>query len=342
MELASPGLLTTLISFAVAITILVFVHEMGHYLVARRFGVRVEVFSIGFGPELFGWNDRHGTRWRVSLIPLGGYVRFFGDSDAASSADRERLARMTAEERDRAFHLKPLYQRALIVAAGPVVNILFAVLILAGHPTPDDQAALAAAEQALLPPALFVRAAGVGAILWICLRRRRQRPAALGLRSSSLPADVVIGVAATPVIFALVGTVLWTLGILWPALFRQMDENVDRLEALLPALPLGQYLLLALVIGVYEEVLFRGFLLGRLRRLTGRWWIAAAGSTLVFTLLHAGEQTGSALIAITILALALCGLTVWRRSLVPAMVSHVLWDAVQFTLLHAYPGEASA
>ncbi len=140
MELASPGLLTTLISFAVAITILVFVHEMGHYLVARRFGVRVEVFSIGFGPELFGWDDRHGTRWRVSLIPLGGYVRFFGDSDAASSADRARLASMTPEEREGAFHLKPLYQRVLIVAAGPIVNILFAVLIYAGLFTVYGQA----------------------------------------------------------------------------------------------------------------------------------------------------------------------------------------------------------
>lgn len=144
MELAAPGLLTTLISFAVAITILVFVHEMGHYWVARRFGVRVEVFSIGFGPEIFGWTDRHGTRWRVSLVPLGGYVRFFGDADAASGADHAALARMSPEERAAAFHTKPLWQRALIVAAGPIVNILFAVVIYA--------ALFAGYGQAVRPP----------------------------------------------------------------------------------------------------------------------------------------------------------------------------------------------
>ncbi|MCC7271270.1 MAG: RIP metalloprotease RseP [Alphaproteobacteria bacterium] len=119
------------LSFLVLLTVLVFVHELGHYWVARRNGVRVEVFSIGFGPELFGWNDRAGTRWKVSALPLGGYVKMFGDAGAASTPG-EGLDRMTTEERAVSFHHKRLGQRAAIVAAGPIANFLFAILVLAG------------------------------------------------------------------------------------------------------------------------------------------------------------------------------------------------------------------
>jgi regulator of sigma E protease len=118
--------------FLFVLTVLVFVHELGHYLVARWNGVRVEVFSIGFGPELFGWNDRAGTRWKVSAIPLGGYVKMFGDADPASMPSSEALREMTPEERDVAFHHKRLPQRAAIVAAGPVANFVFAIVALAG------------------------------------------------------------------------------------------------------------------------------------------------------------------------------------------------------------------
>jgi regulator of sigma E protease len=119
------------ISFLLLLTILVFVHEFGHYWVARRNGVRIEVFSIGFGPEMFGWNDRSGTRWKFSLLPLGGYVKMFGDAGAASNP-AEGIDRMSAEEKAVAFHHKRLGQRAAIVAAGPVANFLFAIVVLAG------------------------------------------------------------------------------------------------------------------------------------------------------------------------------------------------------------------
>ncbi|MGE0714081.1 MAG: RIP metalloprotease RseP [Alphaproteobacteria bacterium] len=119
------------LSFLVLLTILVFVHELGHYWVARRSGVRIEVFSIGFGPELFGWNDRAGTRWKFSVLPLGGYVKMFGDAGAASTPG-DGLDRMTAEERAVSFHHKRLAARAAIVAAGPAANFLFAVVVLAG------------------------------------------------------------------------------------------------------------------------------------------------------------------------------------------------------------------
>src|SRR5579864_82011 len=117
--------------FLVVLTVLVFVHEFGHYFIARRNGVRIDVFSIGFGPELFGWYDRAGTRWKFSAIPLGGYVKMFGDSDASSGLPNAGLARMTPAEREGSFHYKRLGQRAAIVIAGPAANFIFAIALLA-------------------------------------------------------------------------------------------------------------------------------------------------------------------------------------------------------------------
>src|SRR6266849_6250852 len=117
--------------FLVVLTVLVFVHELGHYLIARRNGVRVEVFSIGFGPELFGWWDRAGTRWKFSTIPLGGYVKMFGDSDASSGLPAAGLARLSQAEREVSFHYKRLGQRTAIVAAGLAANFAFAIVVLA-------------------------------------------------------------------------------------------------------------------------------------------------------------------------------------------------------------------
>ena len=115
--------------FVIMITPIVFFHELGHFAVARYFGVKVEMFSIGFGPEIAGWTDKKGTRWKLSWIPLGGYVKFFGDLDAASQPDREKLQTISPAERAAAFPFKPLYQRALVVAAGPVANFVLAVVI---------------------------------------------------------------------------------------------------------------------------------------------------------------------------------------------------------------------
>jgi regulator of sigma E protease len=123
--------LTYIVPFLLILTVLVFVHEFGHYLIARWNGVRVEVFSIGFGSELFGWWDSAGTRWKFSTIPLGGYVKMFGDSDASSGLPVAGLARLAEAERDVSFHYKRLGQRAAIVAAGPAANFVFAILVLA-------------------------------------------------------------------------------------------------------------------------------------------------------------------------------------------------------------------
>ncbi len=119
-----------IVVFLIVLTILVFVHELGHYVLARRNGVRIEVFSIGFGPEIYGWNDRAGTRWKISAVPLGGYVKMFGELGAAGGAEDQRP--MTPEEQAVSFHHKRLGQRVAIVAAGPIANFLFALVILAG------------------------------------------------------------------------------------------------------------------------------------------------------------------------------------------------------------------
>lgn len=131
MELAAPGFLYTAINFLILLTILVFIHEWGHFSVARYFGVKVDVFSIGFGRELFGWNDKKGTRWKICILPLGGYVKFFGDSDETSGKS-EDLDEMSEADKAVSFHHKPLIQRAAIVAAGPLINFAFAIIIFAG------------------------------------------------------------------------------------------------------------------------------------------------------------------------------------------------------------------
>ena len=118
--------------FLVLLTILVFIHELGHYLVARWNGVKIEVFSIGFGPELFGWTDKADTRWKFSLIPLGGYVKMYGDADAASKPDADAAQEMTAEEKALTLQGKRVGQRIAVVAAGPAANYLLAIVILAG------------------------------------------------------------------------------------------------------------------------------------------------------------------------------------------------------------------
>jgi regulator of sigma E protease len=126
------GVVAYIIPFLFVLSLVVFFHELGHFLVARWCGVRVLVFSIGFGPEIIGFNDRHGTRWKISAIPLGGFVKFFGDENAASVPDSARLAAMDADERAHSFMFQPVAKRAAIVVAGPLANFLLAIVIFAG------------------------------------------------------------------------------------------------------------------------------------------------------------------------------------------------------------------
>ena len=123
-------MLSYILPFIFLIVIVVFIHEYGHYYFAKRFGVGVTDFSIGFGKEMFGWNDKSGTRWKVCVIPLGGYVKFFGDRNVYSQADNDKIIKeYSKEDQGKLFVLKPLYQRALIVFGGPLANFLLAILI---------------------------------------------------------------------------------------------------------------------------------------------------------------------------------------------------------------------
>jgi len=131
VHLLGSGVVGYLIPFLFVLSLVVFFHELGHFLVARWCGVRILVFSIGFGPEIVGFNDRHGTRWKISAIPLGGFVKFFGDENGASVPDAARLQSMNADERATSFVFQPVLKRAAIVVAGPLANFVLAIVIFA-------------------------------------------------------------------------------------------------------------------------------------------------------------------------------------------------------------------
>ena len=148
--------------FVIVLGIVVFIHEMGHFLVARMHGVAIEAFSIGFGPEIAGFHDKHGTRWRIAWVPLGGYVKFLGDENAASMPSQEAGAHVSPEERARMFQFKPVSARALVVAAGPFANFVLALVIFSGlfmaygktviEPRVDEVVAESPAERAGFQP----------------------------------------------------------------------------------------------------------------------------------------------------------------------------------------------
>ena len=126
------GVVGYIVPFLFVLTIVVFFHELGHFLVARWTGVKVLTFSVGFGPELVGFNDRHGTRWKLSAVPLGGYVKFLGDESEASTPSNAALSTMSEEDRKVSFHHKGVAARSAIVAAGPIANFILAIVIFAG------------------------------------------------------------------------------------------------------------------------------------------------------------------------------------------------------------------
>ena len=170
----AAGFFGAVIPFLIVLTIVVFVHEMGHFLVGRWCGVGVNAFSIGFGPEIAGFNDRRGTRWKLCAIPLGGYVKFVGDANGASVPDPDAVARMSEAERAVSFPTQPVAKRAAIVAAGPIANFLLAVALFAGaiyvngrYETPARVEAVvpgSAADRAGFKPGDVIRSIDGGAV----------------------------------------------------------------------------------------------------------------------------------------------------------------------------------
>ncbi|WP_260599063.1 RIP metalloprotease RseP [Sphingomonas endolithica] len=153
----APGFFLTILAFVLVIGPLVFVHEMGHYLAGRWFGVKAEAFSIGFGHEVFGLTDKRGTRWKFGWLPLGGYVKFAGDMNPASQPDAAWLS-LPAAERAQTFQAQPLWQRAIIVAAGPAVNFVLAVLILMGFALAYGESRTPAIAREIVPVSAAAKA----------------------------------------------------------------------------------------------------------------------------------------------------------------------------------------
>ncbi len=230
-----------------------------------------------------------------------------------------------------------------------VFGVMIAVAIGAGNATivaerlsadgaiDDYESAI---SRKFLVPMLLVRATFSVFLIGLILRARGQRPLSVGVSPKRWGVNTLIGIGATPVVYGLISLAMVVLWLVKPSLLEQMYENADRLTALLPKLSLVSFAGVSVVVGVYEELIFRGFLMTRLRRGTGSWTLAVLLSTAIFTLLHAADQTPVALIAVTLLALAFSVLTIWRRSVIPAIVTHAIFDFTQFVGLYHSQGDA--
>jgi len=171
-------------------------------------------------------------------------------------------------------------------------------------------------------------------------RRRGQSARSIGVERTHVLVNAAFGVLTVLAVYGVIFGTLFPLVSLWPGLGRQMQENASRLQDLLPPLgPLG-FIPVAILIGLYEEVIFRGFMLSRLRRGTGSWTVAVVASTAVFTLLHSFEQTTAALIVVGILSIVFSMVTIWRQSIIPAIVAHTLFDYSQFVFLYFQAGDS--
>jgi len=191
-----------------------------------------------------------------------------------------------------------------------------------------------AVTRTVLVPMLLLRAAVTCGIIWVIVTTRKQGRVSVGLGCRNGLVDVGIGVAALPVVFGLIYLVMLPIMIFCPALREQMGQNIGRITAMVPKLSLIGFCLFALVIGFYEELIFRGFLLTRLRRGTSSWFVAVILSSILFTLPHAMDQTTIALVPVGILALSFSALTIWRRSIIPSVVAHWLWNFSQFVMVY--------
>ncbi len=220
---------------------------------------------------------------------------------------------------------------------GTIIMILFGPLGETSAPKLDPAAASPLRDFVI--PMLGLRALATAVVVYLIAHRRRQPRESVGVSTRALPINVMIGLLAPIAAYCFIGLVMLTMMALWPDTIQKMTENSERLMAIIPPLNPMLFIPLAMLIGIYEEVLFRGFLLTRLRRGTGSWTIAVVISPALFTALHAGEQTLPALVMVTILSLMFSGLTIWRRTIVPAIIAHTLWDLSQFLLMYFSAGD---
>ena len=197
-----------------------------------------------------------------------------------------------------------------------------------------------AAHRSLFLPVLGFRAAAAIAIIVVIARVRRQSALSLGLSRKGLVRNALIGTAATAVVYGLIILVMPILVLVWPELKELLSENAERILDAIPRLHPAGFVGVALVVGVYEELFFRGFLMTRIRRATNSWFLAVVISTAVFSLLHLADQTAPAVVFVTILSLVFSLVTIWRRSIIPAIVGHFLFNLSQFLWLYFQAGDS--
>lgn len=229
----------------------------------------------------------------------------------------------------------------IVLAVQVVAGILtFAVFDSSSEAITDDVAsAQAARNREMLPSMLAVMAVSSVVAIGFILKRRRQSLRSIGLHAGSLWINGSIGVAAAIAVPILIWVTLVGLHVFFPQLAQQMEENTERIKELFPNVGPAGFVAVAILVGVYEEIVFRGFVMTRLRRATGSWTAGVFISTIIFVGLHAMDQTISAMIAITILSLAFSLLTIWRRSILPAIVAHTLFNLAQFLILYNIAGD---
>lgn len=227
---------------------------------------------------------------------------------------------------------------ALQVVAGILISLVFG--FSSGALADDAANAQVAHNREMLPSMLAVMAVSSTLAIGFILKRRRQSFRSIGLHAGRLWIDAWVGVVAAIAVALMILATLVGLHVFFPELAQQMEENTERIKEMFPNVGPAGFVAVAAMVGFYEEVVFRGFVMTRMRCATGSWTAGVLISTIIFVGLHAMDQTISAMIAITILSLSFSLLTIWRRSIVPAIVAHTLFDLVQFLILYYTAGEA--
>lgn len=277
-----------------------------------------------------------------AVIPLARPVTVDGrpwliSSEPATSAALDDP--MLLREFDRGSAAVDVLALIAIVILG---ELLFGTVVqlIGAMPLEDaSEEAWAAFRKSMLVPSLAFRTIVIAGAVWIILSLRRQTPKSVGLTARRLPVDILLGLGAMGVSFGLVFTYAVSVSVLFPSWLKEMEDNASLLTAMIPRMSIGAFGLLAMLIGFYEELLVRGFLMTRLRRLSGSWTAAVVVSTVLFVLPHAADQAAPVMGHVTILSLVFSVVTIWRRSLVPAMVGHAVFNFIQFIALGYQAGE---
>lgn len=231
---------------------------------------------------------------------------------------------------------------AFVVLLDLLVGTVFGMIVGEGGESSPDPAlkGYTPVRRSLFLPMLGFRAAASIAIIALIVRVRRQSARSLGLNREGFVPNALIGAGSTALVYGLILLVMPILVVIWPELNELMNENANRIFNAVPKLHPAGFVGVALVVGVYEELFFRGFLMTRMRRATDSWFVAVIVSTAVFSALHMADQTAPAVVLVTLLSLVFSLVTIWRQSIIPAIVCHFLFNLSQFLWLYFQAGDS--